>query len=74
MYNRFFKYICTSSLLGLGSAILADFLWYALSGGIHIIDLSFTEPMFFLTCWCLGGGAAWYEFDGTPGLSLKTII
>lgn len=74
MDHRFLKYICTSSLLGLGSAILADFLWFALTGGIHIIDLSFTEPMVFLTCWNLGGVFSWLSYKYTNRLGLMTYL
>lgn len=73
-YQRFFKYICTSSLLGLGTALLADGLWFAVTGGIHIIDLSFTAPMVFLTCWCLGGVLSWFVYRYISRLALMTYL
>ncbi len=74
MNHSFFQYICTSSLLGLGSAILADFLWFVITGGIHIIDSSFTEPMAFLTCWFLGGIFSWLSYRFTNHLALTTYL
>lgn len=69
-----FKYLCTSSLLGLGSSIIADSLWFILTGGIHIIDISFEVPMIFLTCWCFGGAISWFSYRFINHLALTTYL
>lgn len=71
---KIYKYLCVSSLLGLGSAVLADFFWFCLTGGIHLIDLTLIEPVVFLSCWYFGDFFSWWLCSYKTHLASSTYI
>lgn len=73
-FNNLFRYLCTSSLLGVGSAVFGDLFWMSLTGGVHIIDATLKEPIVFLTCWYFGGAFSWVLCKSRKYLALTTYL